>query len=109
MSSDGGAVARKSTKYKMLISSFIDGQVSAQEFQSTFLKMSKNDNDFSVDQNEFDILQELFADVDDFSADPEYRKWVHTLDVEKRKLIRAFNDEELRDRAHEAYRKLYET
>jgi hypothetical protein len=70
--------------------------------------MFKNDQDYSLDEDEYGILEELFTDADDYSADPEYRKYVHTLDPGSRKLFRAFDDEELRVRAREAYRKLYE-
>ncbi|KZS85801.1 colicin immunity domain-containing protein [Mycobacterium persicum] len=108
MSSDGGAAARKSTKYRGLISSFINGQISAQEFKSSYLKMFKNDQDYSLDEDEFDILETLFTDADDYSADPEYREYVRAKDPEFRKYVHAFDEEELRGRAREAYRKLYE-
>jgi hypothetical protein len=59
--------------------------------------------------DEFDILAELFTDADDYVADPEVRKYMHSLDPEFRRYVHAFDDEELRTRAREAYRKLYET
>jgi hypothetical protein len=104
MSYDGGSAARKSTKYRELISSFCNGQISAQEFQSSYLKMFKNDQDYSLNEDEFDILETLFTDADAYSADPEYREYVHTKYPE----FPALDDEELRDRAREAYQKLYE-
>lgn len=107
--SDGAAAVRKSVKYRELISSFIKHQILAQEFATTYLKMFKNDPDYSLTQDEFDILEELFTDADDYSADPEYRDYVRSLDPESRGLIRALDEDELRDRASAAYRKLYET
>ncbi len=108
MSSDGAAAARKSAKYKGLITSFINRQISAQEFSASCLQMFKKDGDYSLSHEEFDILEELFTDADDYSANPEYHEYVDNLNPESRGLIRALDEEELRDRALEAYRKLYE-
>ncbi|ORB86579.1 hypothetical protein B1987_25575 [Mycobacterium kansasii] len=47
---------------------------------------------------EFKVLDRLFADVDDYTADPELRETAGGLD-----------DEQLRTCAREAYRKLYES
>lgn len=108
MTSGGESAARAAAKYRGLISSFINRQISAPEFQSSYLKMFKTEDGLGLSP-EFDILEALFADADDYSANPEYRKYVHTLDADSRKLIRALDEEELRDRAREAYKKLYET
>lgn len=51
-------------KYAQLISSFIDRKISAREFESRYLKLFKNDQD-QVRSREFDILDRLFADVDE--------------------------------------------
>jgi hypothetical protein len=90
------AVKKMCDKYAPLISSFIDRKISAQEFESRYLKLFKNDQD-QIRSREFDILDRLFADVDEYTADPDLRKRAGGLD-----------DEELRTCANEAYRKLYE-
>jgi Bacterial self-protective colicin-like immunity len=97
MSFDNAAAERMCAKYKELIRKFIDCQISGREFESAYLALFKHDND-QVPGTEFNTLEGLFFAVDDYVADPELRKAVHGLD-----------DEELRDRAREAYRKLYET
>ena len=55
--------------------------------------MFKNESSLGLSA-EFNILEALFADADDYSANPEYRKYVHTLDPDSRKLIRAFDETE---------------
>lgn len=96
MSPNNAAAERMTAKYRELVSRFIDRQISAQQFQSAYFMVFKNDED-QVPGVEFKILDRLFADVDDYTADPELRKRAGGLD-----------DEELRTRAREAYRKLYE-
>jgi hypothetical protein len=108
MSSDYAAAAREAAKYRGLISSFINRQISAQEFKSSYLRLFKNEKGLGLSV-EFDILEELFTDADGYVADPEYRKYLRSKGPESRKLFPAFDEEELRDRAREAYRKLYET
>jgi hypothetical protein len=97
MQSDSEKVKIMTGKYKELIFGFIDGRISAEEFQNTYLPLFKKDTS-QVRSAEFEILDGLFADVDDYTADPELRKRAGGLD-----------DEELRTRAREAYRKLYVT
>jgi len=97
MSFTNEAAERMAAKYAQLISSFVDGQISAQEFESAYLKLFKHDKD-QVPGTEFKILEDLFFAVDDYVEDPELRKRVHGID-----------EEELRTRARAAYRKLYET
>ncbi|WP_082973438.1 colicin immunity domain-containing protein [Mycobacterium sp. E2327] len=84
-------------KYAPLIASFVDHQISAREFESRYLTLFKNDRD-QVRSREFNILDRLFADVDEYTADPDLRRRVGGLD-----------DQELRTCAREAYRKLRET
>ncbi|MCV6983994.1 hypothetical protein H7H78_00540 [Mycobacterium shinjukuense] len=84
-------------KYRELISSFINREISAQHFESSYLALFKHGKD-QFPGPEFNVLEGLFFDVDDYVADPELRRDVHGLD-----------DEELRACAREAYRKLYET
>ena len=94
--SENAAVERMIAKYAGLISRFVDGKISAQEFQHAYLSTFKNDN-AQVRGPAFNVLDRLFADADDYVADPELRKRAGGLD-----------DEELRSRAHNAYQKLYQ-
>ncbi|WP_188112871.1 colicin immunity domain-containing protein [Mycobacterium simiae] len=84
-------------KYRDLLSRFINREITAPEFQSLYFTVFKNDGD-QVPGTKFKILDRLFADVDDYTADPKLRERAGGLD-----------DEELRTCAREAYRKLYET
>jgi hypothetical protein len=104
MSSDGAAAE----KYRGLISKFINHQMPADDFQAYYLALFKRDTDHFLEA-EFRILDRLFADADDYIADPEYRAYLRSKDPESLKLFRAFDEEELRDRAREAYRMLYGT
>lgn len=80
--------------YAELISRFVDGRISAQEFESSYLRMFKNEKTrFPVDV--FDLLDGLFADVDEYVADPDLRNDAGGLD-----------DEQLRTRARTAYDRL---
>lgn len=91
----GAEAERMTAKYREVIWKFINHQLSAQDFESSYLEIFKHDEDQSLSP-EFDVLEALFFDVDDYVADPGLRREVHGL-----------NDEELRHRAREAYRKLY--
>jgi Bacterial self-protective colicin-like immunity len=97
MPTSNAETARYINRYKELISRFINGQISGEEFQTSYLPLFKTDKT-PVPSKEFDILDGLFADTDDYTSDPELRERAGGLD-----------DEELRTRAREAYRKLYET
>ncbi len=94
---DKAAVERMRAKYAALISNFVNGRISAHEFETAYLSLFKNDKD-QVPGSAFDILDGLFFYVDEYVADPELRNRAGGLD-----------DEELRARAREAYRKLYQT
>jgi hypothetical protein len=96
MSSDNAAGAAMADRYRELISRFINRRISAQEFESAYLRLFKSDKN-KVGGAKFNALDRLFADVDDYTADPELRKRAGGLD-----------DEELRTCAREAYRKLYQ-
>ena len=71
------AVARMLEGYRNLIRRFVIGEVSA---------------------DEFDILDGLFSDVDEYVSDPDLRTSAGGL-----------SGEELRDRARDAYVRLFET
>jgi hypothetical protein len=73
--------------YRDLIRCFVIGNISADEFQTDYLARFK-DGPNQVTGEEFDILDELFADVEDYLSDPTLR--LSTGDI---------CDEELRARA----------
>ena len=58
--------------YGLLLQDFIDARISADEFQSRYLGMFKND-DRSLSEPLFGLLDKLFGDVDAFCADPTVR------------------------------------
>lgn len=93
-------------KYKKLISQFINREISASDFQSSFLKMFKNELDL-IEGDEFDILQYLFTSADGYVADPELRSRMLAENPDLRKYGQALDEEELRADAREAYRKLF--
>ena len=95
MSWENTATERMAAKYRDLIADFVSGRVSAQNFESAYLQVFKNDKD-QVPSREFDVLEKLFFGIDDYIADPELRKKVGGLD-----------DGELRSRAEETYSLLY--
>ncbi len=97
MSGDISAAERMTAKYRGLMSRFIDGKISAQEFQSSYFQLFKSDDD-QVSGREFKVLDKLFAEVDDYTADPELRERAGGID-----------GEELRTRAREAYEALWES
>lgn len=93
-------------KYKNLISQFINGQITASEFQSAYIQAFKTSED-KLGQDEFDILQYLFTSADGYVADPESRKQLLAAYPELRKYGHGLDDEELRADAREAYRQLF--
>jgi len=93
-------------KYQSLISQFINGQISASEFQSSYLQAFKTSEDM-LGQDEFDILQYLFTSADGYVADPESRRQLLAERPELRKYGQGLDDEELRTDAREAYRQLF--
>lgn len=96
MSNTGGAVAAMLAGYRSMIKRFIDGESSADEFETEFLSYFKSDTKQTV-SNEFDVLDGLFADVDDYVSDPGLRASVGGLD-----------EHQLRQRATTAYHRLYD-
>jgi len=55
--------------YRLLLEQFLSGVSSAMEFQTTYLDCFKNEG--LLDERLFEILDELFGDIDSFSTDPE--------------------------------------
>jgi Bacterial self-protective colicin-like immunity len=97
MSADTDAATRMADRYKQLISRFVDGEISASEFEGCYLALFKSDTS-KVGGEKFNILDKLFADVDAFEADPELRKQVYD----------GIGAEELLSCARAAYKELYE-
>jgi uncharacterized protein YicC (UPF0701 family) len=59
--------------YEMLINAFVQGQLSASEFEAEYLKLFEYDNtDFT--EEEYQILNTLFWAVDRFCANPKLRE-----------------------------------
>ncbi|HEY0226016.1 MAG TPA: colicin immunity domain-containing protein [Mycobacterium sp.] len=95
MSADKATVERMTGKYRDLIFKFVNRQISAEEFESAYLRLFKHDKD-QVSGPEFNTLEKLFFAVDDYVADARLRQAVRGLD-----------EEQLRDYAHNTYRSLY--
>lgn len=58
--------------YIELLENFLSGKITAHDFEGAYLDLFKNDaTEWSED--EFAVLDELFADVDAFCEDPELR------------------------------------
>jgi hypothetical protein len=60
------------TPYIDLIESFLNNQISSLTFEREYLDMFKNDETRWAGE-EYEVLNELFSDVDAFCADPELR------------------------------------
>jgi hypothetical protein len=80
----------------VLLRLLVDGRMTVEEFEVVFLPLYKNDAT-SWSPEIFDVLENLFANVDDYCADAKLRTKVGGLD-----------DEELRHRAVLSYRRLNE-
>lgn len=59
-------------KYKQLIFSFITGNISTNEFESSYLKMVKEEETI-FDEVIYQIIGTLFSDVDAYCEDIELR------------------------------------
>lgn len=96
MSEVDASVSRMLEKYRDLIRRFVIGDVSADEFATDYLAWFKDDPN-QVIGKEFDILDELFADVDAYVSDPPLR--ANTGGI---------SGEELRAQARDAYARLFD-
>ena len=99
--------SKGAAKYKSLISRFIDGEISASDFQDRYLKMFKQDADVELG-DEFDTLEYLFTSADGYVADAEARSYLRAKYPNFHEAGQGLDDEELRAEAREAYRKLFE-
>jgi hypothetical protein len=106
MDLDDALAPKWRSKYKSLISQFVNHQISAADFESAYLKMFKNEEEI-IGGEEFDILEYLFTSADGYVADPELRSRILAENPNARKYGQGLDDEELRADAREAYRKLF--
>ena len=90
------SVSRMLENYRDLIRRFVIGDISADEFEAEYLTRFKDDPNQVIGE-EFDILDELFADVDDYVSDPTLRESTGGI-----------SGEELRARARDAYSRLFD-
>ena len=97
MSDVDASVARMLDTYRDLIRRFVIGDVSADQFESDYLAQFKDDPN-QVAGDDFDILDELFSDVDDYVNEPALRRSAGGI-----------SGEELRTRARDAYARLFGT
>ncbi|MCP9274035.1 colicin immunity domain-containing protein [Mycolicibacterium arenosum] len=81
--------------YRDLIERFISGEISADVFERDYMKHFKSDPNQIVG-DEFDVLDRLFADIDEYVDDPVIRQDTGGI-----------SGEELRERAQAAYDRLY--
>jgi len=58
------------TDYGLLLHGFLSGASSAEDFQRAYIDCFKNESR-ALDDSLFEILDELFGDVDAFCADPD--------------------------------------
>lgn len=94
MPRDDASVSRMLETYRDLIRRFAIGEISADEFEADYLARFKDDPTQVIGE-EFDILDGLFADVDDYVSDSTLRGRTGGI-----------SGEELRGRARDAYARL---
>ncbi|MBF6547026.1 colicin immunity domain-containing protein [Nocardia brasiliensis] len=82
-------------RYEDILRRFISGEIDAPRFESEYLTAFKSENT-RFGPPVFDVLDALFADVDDYVADAQLRAEAGGLD-----------DEQLRQRASATYRRLF--
>ena len=58
--------------YIDLVESFTNSQISAQQFEKSYLELFKNDSS-QFGEREYEVLNNIFYDVEDFCADPTIR------------------------------------
>lgn len=95
-------------KYRGLISRFINGDISAADFKSCYLKKFKQDDDIDLGE-EFEILEYLFTSADGYVEDPETRSYLRAKYPNFREAGQGLDDEDLLAEAREAYRQLFES
>ena len=61
-------IERTLADYKALIEGFLNGVISVEDFEARYLRTFKDDSTIR-DDNEYEILNRLFSDVDVFRSD----------------------------------------
>jgi hypothetical protein len=69
-------------QYVILIRAFLEGRLTGQEFQMLYFAVFKSDNKHRPPEI-FDILDGLFADIDDYCSDDAVRQRVGGIDEEE--------------------------
>jgi Bacterial self-protective colicin-like immunity len=92
----GASVSRTLGNYRESVPRFVIGDISADEFETGYLARFKGDPSQMVGE-QFDILSDLIADVDDYISDPAPRE-----------STRGISCEELRARARDAPTRLFD-
>lgn len=82
--------------YRNLLRSFSNGEMTANIFEYQYLTRFKNDSD-QVTGEEFDVLDVLFALVDDYVEDPQLRAQTGGI-----------GGDELRERVRDVYARLFD-
>lgn len=59
-------------KYKLLIARFVGGKITAEQFESAYLEVFKNEVN-TLPNDAFVVLNKLFLDVDEYCGDPTLR------------------------------------
>ncbi|WP_280377870.1 colicin immunity domain-containing protein [Nocardia wallacei] len=95
MAADRTDLTRMLAVYEPLLRGFVSGALPADQFESAYLSEFKRDHTH-VPGPEFEVLDGLFADVDDYAADAGLRRRAGGLD-----------GEQLRERARAVYERLY--
>lgn len=95
MSDEPARVARMLENYRDLIRRFAIGEISADVFETDFLTRFKNDPHQAIGEK-FDILDELFANVDDYVDNPTLRE-----------VTGGISGDQLRAQARDAYARLF--
>jgi hypothetical protein len=65
--------AMKLSPYINLIRSFLNGEIAVTDFERRYMRLFKDDNT-KWSQTEYEVLNELFSDIDAFCADPRLRR-----------------------------------
>ncbi|MFD6160075.1 colicin immunity domain-containing protein [Nocardia sp. NPDC060256] len=95
MANQNDIESRRLTKYEDIIRRFISGDITAPRFESEYLLAFKSE-ETHLRTDDFNLLDSLFADVDDYVSDPQLRSEAGGLD-----------DEQLRQRATATYDRLF--
>jgi len=58
--------------YISLITQFVTGKITASQFEASYLEMFKNETR-ELPEDAYDVLNDLFSNVDTYCGDPELR------------------------------------